>query len=187
VLVIDMIIGFTDPELPLGSKMEDELAAARRVLDTARAQGIPVMFSTWHHEDDGIWGEKIASLESIRAGSPEAELDPRLGRTDEEPVLAKKYASVFFGTDLITRLSSARIDTLLIAGCTTSGCVRATAVDAISYGVRPIVIREAVADRSEAAHRQSLTDLDDKYADVVDVGTVQKYIAGLAPRSAASV
>lgn len=183
VLVVDMIVGFTNPELPLGAAMGAELAAARAILDAARERGVPVMFSTVYYDDDGIWGKKIGTLGSIRLGSPECEVDAALGRRPEEPLLAKKYASVFFATDLVTRLNAARIDTLLLAGCTTSGCVRATAVDALSYGIRPIVIREAVGDRSEAAHTQSLIDLDDKYADVVGIGEAREFIAGLSPSS----
>jgi maleamate amidohydrolase len=94
-------------------------------------------------------------------------------------VILKKYASAFFGTDLIARLNSRRVDTLLITGCTTSGCVRATAVDAVQNGVIPVVIREAVGDRAEAPHRQSLFDLEQKYADVVSVDEVLTYLSDL--------
>jgi nicotinamidase-related amidase len=104
------------------------------------------------------------------------ELDPLLGRTDGEPLLRKKYASAFFGTDLLTRLQDAAVDTLLVAGCTTSGCVRATAVDGLQNGFRVMVIREAVGDRMRAAHEQSLYDLHAKYADVVSVEEVLHYL-----------
>ena len=93
----------------------------------------------------------------------------------------KKYASAFFGTDLVSRLNVLRIDTLIIAGCTTSGCVRASAVDALQYGFVPVVVREAVGDRAQAAHTQSLFDLEQKYADVVDLAEVVGYLrAGAA-------
>ena len=167
VLVIDMIVGFTDERLPLGAAMADELAATRALLDAARRAGAPVYFSSVHYEDDGVWGLKIDTLGSIRLGTPEAEVDGALGRLPKEPVVHKKYPSVFFGTDLASRLNARHIDTLLLAGCTTSGCVRATTVDALSHGLRPIVVRDAVADRDEAAHVQSLFDLEDKYADVI--------------------
>jgi nicotinamidase-related amidase len=94
-----------------------------------------------------------------------------------DTLLMKKYASCFFGTDLVSRLLAHRIDTLLIAGCTTSGCVRATAVDACQTGFRPMVVREAVGDRSAAAHDQSLFDLDAKYADVVSLADTLEYLA----------
>ena len=131
--------------------------------------GAPIYFSSVHYEDDGVWGLKIDTLGSIRFGTPEAEVDQALGRLPGEPVVHKKYPSVFFGTDLALRLNARHVDTLLLAGCTTSGCVRATAVDALSHGLRPIVVREAVADRDAAAHNQSLIDLDDKYADVIEL------------------
>jgi maleamate amidohydrolase len=167
ILVIDMIVGFTDERLPLGARMTDELAATAALLKAARVTGAPVYFSSVHYEDDGVWGLKINTLGSIRFGTPEAEVDPSLGRLPSEPVVHKKYPSVFFGTDLASRLNARHVDTLLLAGCTTSGCVRATAVDALSHGLRPIVVRDAVADRDQAAHAQSLIDLEDKYADVI--------------------
>jgi nicotinamidase-related amidase len=91
-------------------------------------------------------------------------------------LLAKKYASCFFGTDLVPRLNARRIDTLIITGCTTSGCVRATAVDALQNGFRPVVVTEAVGDRSVAAHEQSLFDLNAKYADVVSLDETLQYL-----------
>lgn len=129
--------------------------------------------------DAGIWARKMTGLMTLRAGTPEVEVDPSLGRLLDEPIITKKYASAFFGTDLLARLNSSRIDTLLFAGCTTSGCVRATAVDAVQNGLRPMVVAEAVGDRSRAAHEQSLFDLQAKYADVVSVGEVLGYLSGL--------
>jgi nicotinamidase-related amidase len=104
------------------------------------------------------------------------ELDSRLERRSDEAIIVKKYASAFFGTDFITRLNARRVDTLIVTGCTTSGCVRATAVDALQLGLRPVVVREAVGDRAEAPHRQSLFDLEQKYADVVSVSEVVEYL-----------
>ena len=179
-LVIDMIVGFTDPELPLGSELSGPLDATRRLLDAARAGGLPVYFSTVYYEEDGIWGRKIATLGSIRPGSPEAEVDFRLARRADEPVIAKKYPSVFFGTDLATRLVTSQADTLIVAGCTTSGCVRATVVDALSSGFVPIVVEEAVADRSQCAHSQSLIDMHDKYADVI---SIEEILSLLTPQA----
>jgi nicotinamidase-related amidase len=98
-------------------------------------------------------------------------------------VLVKKYASAFFGTDLVSRLNARSIDTILITGCSTSGCVRATAVDAVQYGFRPIVVREAVGDRHPEAHRQSLFDLRQKYADVVDLEEALRYLHAAKPPS----
>jgi maleamate amidohydrolase len=153
-------------------------------LDAARRAEIPVYYTTVSYEerdlrDAGIWAKKMAGLMTLRVGQPEVEVDPSLGRLPDEPVITKKYASAFFGTDLLARLNSQRIDTLLIVGCTTSGCVRATAVDAVQNGLRPMVVREAVGDRSRAAHEQSLFDLQAKYADVVSADEVLEYLSGV--------
>ena len=103
-------------------------------------------------------------------------VDPRLDRRSDDSLLVKRYASCFFGTDLVPRLTSRHVDTLVITGCTTSGCVRATAVDAVQNGFRPMVVREAVGDRSVAAHEQSLFDLNAKYADVVSLDETLHYL-----------
>jgi nicotinamidase-related amidase len=106
------------------------------------------------------------------------EVDPRLNRRPNEMLLVKKYASCFFGTDLASRLLSRRVDTLLITGCTTSGCVRASAVDACSYGFHTIVVEDAVGDRAELPHLASLFDIDSKYGDVVGLAEAVNYLAG---------
>jgi nicotinamidase-related amidase len=113
---------------------------------------------------------------TLTAGSEAVKVDPRLGMQPKDILLVKKYASCFFGTDLVPRLNSRRVDTLIITGCTTSGCVRATAVDAVQNGFRPVVVREAVGDRSAAAHEQSLFDLNAKYADVVSLDETLQYL-----------
>jgi len=131
----------------------------------------------------GVWAKKIAGLTILRNGSTAVQVDERLERAPDEAILVKKYASAFFGTDLGSRLTSRSIDTILIAGCSTSGCVRATAVDALQLGFRPIVIRECVADRFAAAHEQSLFDLEQKYADVISVDNVLSYLNELKETS----
>jgi nicotinamidase-related amidase len=129
--------------------------------------------------DAGLWAKKIAGTMTLRAGTPEVEIDPRLGRRADEAIIVKKYGSVFFGTDLLTRLNTQRVDTLILTGCTTSGCVRATAVDAVQHGFRPMVVREAVGDRSQPAHEQSLFDLHSRYADVVSVDETLEYLSSV--------
>lgn len=180
-VVVDLVHGFTDPSSPLGAPMDPVVDAADRLLYTARLHGIPIYFTIPAYEEDdfvdaGLWRLKIAGIETLRLGSRATEVDGRLKRRTSEPILIKKYASAFFGTDLASRLNARSVDTVLIAGCTTSGCVRATAVDAIQYGFRPIVIREAVGDRDPDAHRQSLFDLDQKYADVVSLEEALQYL-----------
>ncbi|MBL5972922.1 MAG: isochorismatase family protein [Candidatus Leucobacter sulfamidivorax] len=183
VLSIDIINAFTDPGMPLGSDLSAEIAAARSVLDAARTAGVPIVHTTVAYQDGGladagIWALKQAGLATLRAGTREVEVDERLGARPGEQVLAKKYASVFFGTDLVPGLVSRGIDTLIMVGCTTSGCVRASAVDAVQNGFRPMVVREAVGDRSPQAHEQALFDLEQKYADVVSLEETVAYLAG---------
>lgn len=187
-VVIDLIQGFTNPDLPLGADLSTQLAETRRLLGSARVAGIPVYYTTVSYEeqdlrDAGIWAKKMAGIMTLREGMPEVEVDPFVGRLPGEPLIVKKYASSFFGTDLLSRLNSLRIDTLLMVGCTTSGCVRATAVDAVQNGLRPIVVQEAVGDRSQSAHEQSLFDLNAKYADVVGVEDVLGYLSDIAAKN----
>ena len=184
-VVIDMMNAFTDAALPLGANQDREIAQICRVLDAARQADIPIYYTVVYFEerdfrDAGIWYHKQKKgMETLKAGTAAVELDPRLGRRPDEAVILKKYASSFFGTDLLSRLNSRRVDTLLVTGCTTSGCVRATTVDAVQLGFRPMVIEEAVADRAEAAHRQSLFDLRQKYADIVTVEETLGYLKSL--------
>lgn len=182
IVAIDLIRAFTDPSSPLGADLSQQLDSTRALIEAARVAGAPVYYTTVSYDqadlaDAGTWALKIEPLTVLRAGTPEVEIDPALGRLEGEAVITKKYASAFFGTDLLARLRAESIDTLVITGCTTSGCVRATAVDAIQNGLRPIVPIETVGDRSKAAHRQSLDDLSAKYADVVTVGDVLDYLA----------
>ncbi len=121
-----------------------------------------------------------------RGDTDGGEVDPRLDMRSTDSLLVKKYASCFFGTDLVSRLVSRRIDTLIITGCTTSGCVRATAVDALQTGLRPMVVRDAVGDRSVAAHEQSLFDLNAKYADVVSLDVTLQYLRTVGHNSQSS-
>lgn len=179
-IVIDMINAFTDPDMPLGSDLSAVIGELTTVLQDARAAGIPIIYTTVSYSeslvDAGVWYRKQKALTTLKEGTPAVEVDDRLAAAPGEQLLVKKYASSFFGTDLASRLTSLGIDTLLITGCTTSGCVRATAVDAVQLGFRPMVIREAVGDRSPAAHDQALFDLQQKYADVVAVADVVAYL-----------
>src|SRR5215472_11478377 len=170
-LVIDMLKAFTNPQMMLGANLDREIEAIKPLLALAHERDIPVIFSTVIYsdadlKDAGIWALKQKGVK----------IDPRLDFRKTDSLLVKKYASCFFGTDLVSRLLSRRVDTLVIVGCTTSGCVRATAVDAVQTGLRPMVVREAVGDRSAAAHEQSLFDLNAKYADVVSLDETLQYL-----------
>jgi maleamate amidohydrolase len=180
-ILIDMIKGFTDAAMPLGANLDGQIEAQKPLLDIAHERGIPVIFSTVIYEEEdikdaGIWALKQSGARTLTAGSEAVKVDPRLRMQPKDILLAKKYASCFFGTDLVPRLNARRVDTLIITGCTTSGCVRATAVDAVQNGFRPMVVREAVGDRSAAAHDQSLFDLNAKYADVVSLDETLHYL-----------
>jgi maleamate amidohydrolase len=180
-IIIDMLKGFTDPTMPLGANLDSQIEAQKPLLAVAHERDIPVIFSTVVYEEEdikdaGIWALKQSGARTLTAGSEAVKVDPRLQMKPKDILLAKKYASCFFGTDLVPRLNARRIDTLIITGCTTSGCVRATAVDAVQNGFRPMVVREAVGDRSAAAHEQSLFDLNAKYADVVGLDETLQYM-----------
>jgi maleamate amidohydrolase len=180
-IVIDMINGFTDAAMPLGANLDTQIKAQQPLVKIAHQRDIPVIFSTVLYEepdikDAGIWALKQSGARTLTAGSEAVKVDNRLDRKPKDILLVKKYASCFFGTDLVPRLNSRRIDTLILTGCTTSGCVRATAVDAVQNGFRPMVVREAVGDRSVAAHEQSLFDLNAKYADVVSLDETLQYL-----------
>lgn len=184
-MVIDFTRAFTEPGRPLAAECGAEIAQTNRLIDAARRAGLPVMFTAVAYEspdlsDAGLWARKIGGQSDLQAGTDGVELDPRLGHEAGDGMLFKKYASCFFGTDLVSRLNAAGIDTLVIAGITSSGCVRATAVDAIQWGFRPIVVREAVGDRWPDAHAQALRDMDAKYADVMGIDDVLGHLAGLA-------
>lgn len=181
-VVVDIIQGFTDPAMPLGANLDAQVAATNQLLAACRPQSVPVFFTTVSYdepnlEDAGIWALKQRGAHTLRTGSAAVQLDPRLQALPADPVIVKKYASCFFGTDLLSRLVSRGIDTVFLAGCTTSGCIRATAVDAVQNGLRPMVVREAVGDRSPAAHEQSLFDLQAKYADVVALEAAVTFLA----------
>jgi maleamate amidohydrolase len=180
-LIIDMVKAFTDEKAMLGANLDRQIAAIAPLLKAAHDRSVPVLFSTVRYDDAdltdaGIWALKQKGVTTLKADGNGWEVDPRLDFRKGDTLLVKKYASCFFGTDLVPRLMAHRVDTVIITGCTTSGCVRATAVDACQNGFRPMVVREAVGDRSEAAHAQSLFDLDAKYADVVSRDDALAYL-----------
>ena len=185
-LVIDLMKAFTDSTNPLGANLDVQVDATNQLLDAAHAAGFPVYFSTVSYDepdcaDAGIWGAKMTGLHGLTSDSPTVALDERLHRLPSDAVFNKKYASCFFGTDFVSRLTARRIDTLIVTGCTTSGCVRASSVDAIQYGFRPVVVREAVGDRSQAAHDQSLFDIQAKYGDVMSLQAVLEKLEARKP------
>ncbi|MGI8974309.1 MAG: isochorismatase family protein [Gaiella sp.] len=183
VLVVDFSCGFTDPACALGSDLTPQVTATRRLLDAARERGLPVVFTTIAFEpslkDGGLWMQKVPALAALQLGGTWAEIDPRLDLRDDETVIVKKGASGFFGTNLASVLLSQGVDSVILCGATTSGCIRATAIDLLQYGWPTLVPRECVGDRAQAPHDANLFDIQAKYADVVSVDEAMEYLEGV--------
>jgi nicotinamidase-related amidase len=183
-VVVDVNLGFTDPASPLVCELDDVVAAIARLLGGARRAGIPVVYTTVAYDAEGkrtaaAFIDKVPALLTLAAGSRWVEIDPRIAPRGEEPVLTKLFASAFFGTPLASLLAEAGCDSLIVTGASTSGCIRATVVDALQHGYRAIVPREAVGDRNLAAHEANLYDIDAKYGDVVSLDDVLGHLRTL--------
>jgi maleamate amidohydrolase len=191
VLVVDFSCGFTDPECTLGADMTEQVEATKRLLDAARAKGLAVIFTTIGFEpslkDGALWLEKAPALGDLQIGGRWVEIDPRLEPQEGETIVVKKGASAFFGTNLAAILISQGIDSVVLCGATTSGCVRATAIDLLQYGFPTLVPRECVGDRAQAPHDANLFDIQAKYADVVSVEEALDYVESVAGKVGAAV
>ncbi|MEA2283020.1 MAG: maleamate amidohydrolase [Solirubrobacteraceae bacterium] len=184
VLVVDMSRAFTDPSYLVGSDQTAAVEAIAQLLPVARQCRLPVFFTVIAYTPGGdeaaSWAKKIPALLQLRLDDPAAvEIDERIAPAGNEPVLMRKFASAFFGTRLPSTLVAAGIDTVLLTGCSTSGCIRATAVDAVSHGLHVIVPEECVCDRALGPHYANLFDIDAKYGDVVRLEDVLDYLAAL--------
>jgi nicotinamidase-related amidase len=183
-LIIDFIKGFTDLASPLAANLDNEVTATQQLLAAVRSLDVPIAFTTVAYDegfrDAGVFIKKVPSLSVLKKDSPLIEVDDRLAPLPREHVLVKKYASAFFGTPLAATLTAAGTDTLIIAGCTTSGCVRASAVDGCQHGFRTIVVRECVGDRAPEPHEANLFDIDAKYGDVVTLAETLAYLNSLS-------
>lgn len=184
-LVIDFVRAYLVKTSPLYAGVEQARADCEILLRAARAAGIPVLHTNVVYQpggrDGGVFFRKVPALKCFERGAhPElAAFAEGLEPIDGETVISKQYASAFFGTTLAATLTSMQIDTVLIAGLSTSGCVRASAVDCVQHGFVPVVVREAVGDRAPGPHEANLFDLQAKYAEVVDLATVQRYLKSL--------
>jgi maleamate amidohydrolase len=184
-VVVDMSVGFTDPESQLACELEDVVDAVGLLLAAARRAGVPVVYTTVAYDEEGkrraaAFLEKVPALLTLEAGSRWVEIDPRLAPLPGEPVLRKLHASAFFETELAELLAATERDSLIVTGASTSGCVRATAVDALQHGYRTVVPREAVGDRNPDAHAANLYDIDAKYGDVVPLAAALARLEELA-------
>ncbi len=181
-VLVDMICGFTDPACPLGSPADQVVAACSQLLQAFRQRGLPVFFTTVIYRDDNqarVFRNRLPALDVLTPESAWVKVDPRLAPQEGEPVIEKQWASGFFATNLAERLQTAGADSLVVAGLTTSGCVRATVVDGLQHNYRVVVPRQATGDRNPAAHEANLFDLNAKYADVTDVEEVLTHLASM--------
>ena len=183
-LVVDFIKGFTDPSTPLGGDFAWEINATRQLQEAFRRSKLPIVYTTIAYAEDlhdaGIFVKKVPSLAILQRGSPLTEVDKRIEPMPGEKIVEKKYASAFFGTNLDVDLRLLGVDTVIMAGCTTSGCIRASAINSLQYGYHTIVVREAVGDRAAGPHAANLFDIDAKYADVVELADALDYLRSFA-------
>lgn len=184
-LVIDLLQGYTLKGAPLFAPgVVKAVAEMPELLKAARAKHMPVihtrvLYNPADYADGGIWIKKAPVLKDLIPGSRYAKFCRGVEPAKGELVITKNYASCFFGTSLAATLTAMGADTVLITGCTTSGCIRASAVDAVQHGFRPIVIRECVGDRHDGPHEANLFDINAKYGDVITKAEALKYIRSL--------
>ncbi len=185
VLIVDMQIGFTQPEKSkIAANFDSQIESINKLIGVARLKETPVIFTAIAYDgesqtDGGLWVKKIPTLLSLVQGCELTKIDPRLLTDDRDLKIYKKFASAFFATELYSVLSLQRIDTLIVTGCTTSGCIRATVIDAISYGFHPIIPLEATGDRAQAPHQANISDINAKYGDVVGLDVTLDYLRDL--------
>ncbi|MEM7665592.1 MAG: isochorismatase family protein [Pseudomonadota bacterium] len=183
-ILIDFVEAYFAPDSPLYANVESALAAAIELREAARVAGVPVIYTNveFHPSmrDGGRFAQKIGALTSFVRGNPLGGWAKGLEPTEDELVVTKQYASAFFGTSLASTLTANGYDSLIIAGLSTSGCVRATCVDACQHGFIPIVVEDAVGDRHEDVHRANLFDMNAKYGDVVSQSEALAHIAACA-------
>lgn len=184
VIVIDFVRAYTTPGAPFfGQGVVDAVEHSVSLLAAARAAAIPVAYTQvlYHPSgvDGGLFIQKVPSLQLFVEGEPLGDIDPRILPRPEDLIIRKQYSSCFFGTSLASTLRTLDIDSLVLLGCSTSGCVRATAVDGIQHGYRMIVPRECVGDRHDGPHDAALFDINAKYGDVMGKSDVIAWFARL--------
>lgn len=181
-ILIDFAQAYFEPGNMLYSEVEDALESAVRVRNAARTAGIPIYYTNVVYQnggvDGGVFFKKAKPLVNFVKGNPMGDWAKGLDPLPDEPVISKQYPSAFFGTSLAATLTAQKIDTLIITGLTTSGCIRATCIDCCSSGFIPIIVEEACGDRHEAPHKANLFDMNAKYGDVVSEATTLEYLAG---------
>lgn len=185
IVVVDLTNGFTDPDAPTGADLAAVVAATSELIAAGRPAGVPVVFTTISYTpaelDSVTWLQKAPGMRAMAAGSAAVVVDGRLPVAATDHLITKKGASAFFGTTLAALLTALHVDTVLICGATTSGCVRASAVDAVQSGFSVLVPRECVGDRAQGPHDANLFDIQAKYGDVIDLPDAVGYLKGLVP------
>ena len=188
-VVVDVVMAYLEPgSLLYHPAFAAALAVNERLVAAARQAAMPVIFTNVVYQpggaDGGMFYRKVPALEAFQRGSPAGAFPPSLHPRDDETIVSKQYASAFFGTSLAATLTAARIDTVIVSGFSTSGCVRATALDALQHGFIPFVVREACADRRREPHDASLFDLQAKYAEVVGEEEIVELVRRTGAKSA---
>jgi len=178
-VVVDFQRGFTDPKFPMGSApmVNDAVNNTVPVMEAANRAGLPIIacvIAFENSQDAPHW--KVGPVLELIAGTEACELDPRISEAKPDVVLSKTAPSLFFGTPAGAILTRNRVDTVIVSGCITSGCIRASVIDAFSLGFRVLVARDCVGDHDEVAHEQNLADVGRRYCDVIDADTA---IAGI--------
>ncbi|MCZ6525723.1 MAG: N-carbamoylsarcosine amidohydrolase [Gammaproteobacteria bacterium] len=184
-LVIDFLKGYTTEGSPLyAAGVVDAVKESPELIECARAKHIPVIHTMVRYnphtfEDGGVWIRKVPALKCLVEGDPLAETCDEVLPIEGETIITKNYASAFFGTSLASTLTAMGVDTAILIGCSTSGCIRASAVDSLQHGFRTIVVRDCVGDRHPDPHEANLFDIDSKYGDVVMKSEVIEYFSSL--------
>jgi maleamate amidohydrolase len=185
-LIVDFVNGFADPAVFGGGNIAAAIESTEKVLAEARKQRWPVAHSRIVYADNGsdgtIFSTKVPGMQTLKEDAPISAIVPQLTPLDGELVVRKTVPSAFFGTGLTPWLVQHAVETLLIAGATTSGCIRASVVDAMSYGFRPVVLLDCVGDRAIAPHEANLFDMGQKYADVRTFADFKREFDALASR-----
>jgi maleamate amidohydrolase len=185
-LVVDFVNGFLDPAIFGGGNIVEAAQRTKPLLESARGKGLPVVFTRIVYSEDGsdagVWCEKAPRLKTLTESAAASQVVDFLAPRAGELVVRKTQASAFFATDLSSYLTYRGVDSVIIVGCTTSGCVRATVVDAISHNFRPIVVADCVGDRAQAPHEANLFDIGQKYADLLDLTEALKWLSAVTGR-----
>lgn len=183
-VIVDFTVGFNDPNWFGGGNIDPAIKRTVSLLAFARKSAMPVAHTkviyAMDGSDAGVFTLKAPRLKLLTSDNPAAEIVPELSPDVGELVISKTQASAFFNTGLSAWLAFRRVDTIIVAGCTTSGCIRATVVDAVSHNIRPIVARDCVGDRAMGPHEANLFDMQQKYADVMERDEIIEALSAIA-------